>query len=102
MGNSQPSNEKMFLRIREIIVQQLGCKENEVTPTAHFTDDLGADSLDVVEMSMAIEEEFGINIPDEVAETLATVQDIVNFVVGNPDRSGRILPSTEDFMGLEP
>jgi acyl carrier protein len=60
-------------RVREIIVEQLGVDANAVTPEASFVDDLGADSLDTVELIMAFEEEFGIEIPDEDAENLTTV-----------------------------
>ena len=60
-------------KIRQIIAEQLGVKKEEVTDNAKFVDDLGADSLDTVELVMALEEEFGIEIPDEEAEKLATV-----------------------------
>jgi acyl carrier protein len=67
-------------RIREIIVEQLGVDENQITPSASFIDDLGADSLDTVELVMAFEEEFDIEIPDEDAEKIRTVQDVVNYL----------------------
>jgi acyl carrier protein len=67
-------------RVKQIIVEQLGVDEGEVTPTASFVDDLGADSLDTVELVMALEEAFGIEIPDEDAEKIATVQDAVNYI----------------------
>jgi acyl carrier protein len=67
-------------RVKQIIVEQLGVDEAEVTPTASFVDDLGADSLDTVELVMAFEESFGIEIPDEDAEKIATVQDAVNYI----------------------
>ncbi|MFQ6672501.1 MAG: acyl carrier protein [Candidatus Tectimicrobiota bacterium] len=67
-------------RVREIIVEQLGVEEDEVTPKASFIDDLGADSLDTVELIMAFEEEFDIEIPDEEAEKIITVQDAVDYV----------------------
>ncbi len=66
--------------LRQIIVEQLGVDEAEVTPTASFVDDLGADSLDVVELVMAFEEAFGIEIPDEDAEKIATVKDAVAYI----------------------
>jgi acyl carrier protein len=66
-----------FDRVKKIIVEQLGVEENEVTPEASITDDLGADSLDQVELVMAFETEFGIDIPDEEAEKIKTVQDAV-------------------------
>jgi acyl carrier protein len=64
----------------EIIVEQLGVSEEEVTLEASFIDDLGADSLDLVELIMAMEEEFGIEISDEDAEKIKTVQDVVNYI----------------------
>ncbi len=67
-------------RVKQIIVEQLGVDEAEVTPTASFVDDLGADSLDTVELVMAFEESFGIEIPDEDAEKIATVQDAINYI----------------------
>ena len=67
-------------RVKDIIVKQLGVKPEEVTDDASFTDDLGADSLDLVEVVMALEEEFGAQIPDEEAEKIKTVGDAVNFI----------------------
>jgi len=67
-------------RVKQIIVEQLGVDEAEVTPTASFVDDLGADSLDTVELVMAFEEAFGIEIPDEDAEKIATVKDAVSYI----------------------
>lgn len=67
-------------RVREIIVEQLGVDAGAVTPEASFIDDLGADSLDTVELIMAFEEEFGIEIPDDAAETIQTVGDAVKFI----------------------
>jgi acyl carrier protein len=69
-----------FDRVKKIIVEQLGVEENEVTPEASITDDLGADSLDQVELVMAFETEFGIDIPDEEAEKIKTVGDAVQKV----------------------
>jgi len=70
-------------RVREIIVQQLGVDAAKVTAEASFVDDLGADSLDVVELVMAFEEEFGVEIPDEAAEKIANVKDAVAFLETN-------------------
>jgi acyl carrier protein len=67
-------------RVKQIIVEQLGVDEGEVTPTASFVDDLGADSLDTVELVMAFEEAFGIEIPDEDAEKIATVKDATDYI----------------------
>src|SRR5277367_4134586 len=67
-------------RVKQIIVEQLGVDEGEVTPTASFVDDLGADSLDTVELVMAFEENFGIEIPDEDAEKIATVKDAIEYI----------------------
>ena len=67
-------------KVREIIVDQLGVSADQVKMEARFIDDLGADSLDTVELIMAIEEEFGVEIPDEDAEKLVTVGDAVNYL----------------------
>ncbi len=67
-------------KVKQIIVEQLGVDEAEVTPSASFVDDLGADSLDQVELIMAFEEAFEIEIPDEDAEKIKTVQDAVDYV----------------------
>jgi acyl carrier protein len=67
-------------KVKSIIAEQLGVKPEEVTPTASFIDDLGADSLDTVELVMAFEEEFGIEIPDEDAEKITSVGDAVKYI----------------------
>ncbi len=67
-------------RVKQIIVEQLGVDEGEVTPNASFVDDLGADSLDTVELVMAFEEAFDIEIPDEEAEKIRTVKDAVDYI----------------------
>jgi acyl carrier protein len=67
-------------KLIDIIVDKLGVERSEVTPEAVFVDDLGADSLDLVELIMAMEEEFGMEIADEEAEKLRTVQDVISFV----------------------
>ena len=67
-------------RVRDLVVEQLGVSQDQVTPQASFIDDLGADSLDTVELVMAFEEEFGIDIPDEDAEKMATVNDAIKYL----------------------
>ncbi|MBX7057763.1 MAG: acyl carrier protein [Leptospirales bacterium] len=69
-----------FEKVKQIIVEQLGVDESEVSPEAHFIDDLGADSLDTVELVMALEEEFGIEISDEDAEKIQTVGDVLKYI----------------------
>jgi acyl carrier protein len=67
-------------RVKDIIVEQLGVKPDQVTPEAKFIEDLGADSLDTVELGMALEEEFGIEVPDEQAEKLQSVGDVIKYI----------------------
>lgn len=69
-------------KVKKIVVEQLGVSEDQVTPEAKFIEDLGADSLDQVELVMALEEEFGSEIPDEDAEKLTTVGDAIKYVDG--------------------
>jgi acyl carrier protein len=70
-------------RVKDIIVEQLGVKPDQVTPEAKFVEDLGADSLDIVELIMALEEEFGIEVPDEQAEKLLNVGDVTRYIEEN-------------------
>ena len=70
-------------RVRDLIVEKLGVNSDQVTPSASFVDDLGADSLDTVELVMAFEEEFGIDIPDEDAEKMASVNDAMKYLEEN-------------------
>lgn len=70
----------VFERVRDIVVEELGVEPEEVTNDASFLDDLGADSLDIVELIMAFEEEFDLEIPDEEAESISTVQDVVDYI----------------------
>ncbi|MFA6146885.1 MAG: acyl carrier protein [bacterium] len=70
-------------RVREIVAEQLERDVNEVTNTASFIDDLGADSLDIVELVMKMEEEFGIEIPDEEAEKIKTVNDVIQYIAAH-------------------
>jgi len=67
-------------RVKEIICEQLGVSEDQITAEASFIDDLGADSLDIVELVMALEEEYDLEIPDEEAEKARTVQDVVGYI----------------------
>ena len=69
-----------FERVKEIVVEQLGVEADEVQMTSTFVDDLGADSLDIVELIMAFEDKFSIEIPDEQAEKIKTVQDVVEYI----------------------
>jgi acyl carrier protein len=73
----------IFAKVKEIVVEQLGVDEEEVTEQASFVDDLGADSLDIVELVMALEEEFDLEIPDEDAEKIVTVGDAVSYIKEN-------------------
>jgi len=77
------SNATILERVKKVVVEQLSVEETEVTQEASFTADLGADSLDTVELVMAFEEEFGIEIPDEEAEKIATVKDAVSYIEGH-------------------
>ncbi len=73
-------SEEIMEKVKKIIVEQLGVSETSVTAEASFIDDLGADSLDIVELIMALEEEFDIEIPDSEAEKVATVGDVVDYI----------------------
>jgi len=70
----------VYSKFKEIIVDQLGVEEDDVAPDASFIDDLGADSLDIVELIMAFEEEFDIEIPDEDAEKITSVQEAIDYI----------------------
>lgn len=67
-------------KVKEIVAEQLGVSEEEVTPSASFIEDLGADSLDIVELIMALEEQYGLEISDEEAEKIRTVQDVIDYI----------------------
>lgn len=73
-------------RVKKIVVEQLGVKESEVRNDASFVDDLGADSLDTVELVMALEEEFGIEIQDEEAEKITTIQQAIDFIIAQQEK----------------
>lgn len=75
------SADEVYSRVRKIVSDQLGVENDKVTLEANFQNDLGADSLDTVELVMAFEEEFDLEIPDEDAEGIATVQDAVNYIL---------------------
>ena len=77
------TSEEIFEKVKGIIVEQLGVAETAVTMEASFIDDLGADSLDIVELIMALEEEFDIEIPDADAEKVVSVADVVNYIKEN-------------------
>lgn len=74
------SQADIFERVKSIVIEQLEIEAEKVVPNATFTDDLGADSLDIVELVMALEEEFDLEIPDEDAEKILTVQDVVDYI----------------------
>ena len=74
------SDKPIEQRVKDIIVEQLGVKPDQVVPAAKFIEDLGADSLDTVELIMALEEEFGIEVPDEQAEKLLNVGDVIKYI----------------------
>jgi acyl carrier protein len=86
-GNNRSNEYRGFIhmsdvgeRVKKIVVEHLGVEESKVTENASFIDDLGADSLDTVELVMAFEEEFGCEIPDDAAEKILTVKDAINFI----------------------
>lgn len=74
------SNPDIENRVKKIIAEQLGVKEEQITPQASFVDDLGADSLDIVELVMALEEEFECEIPDEEAEKITNVKEAIDYI----------------------
>lgn len=77
------NSEEIFDKVKEIIIEQLGVTETAITTEASFIDDLGADSLDIVELIMALEEEFDLEIPDSDAEKVVTVGDVVEYIKDN-------------------
>ncbi|HET7796824.1 acyl carrier protein [Nevskia sp.] len=74
-------------KVKKIIAEQLSVAENQITPTASFVEDLGADSLDTVELVMALEEEFEIDIPDEEAEKIVTFTDVLNYIKAHTNQA---------------
>jgi len=77
------NTEDIFEKVKDIIIEQLGVAENSVTLESSFIDDLGADSLDIVELIMALEEEFDLEIPDAEAEKIVTINDVVEYIKEN-------------------
>lgn len=77
------SNDELVQKVKDIIAESLGVKKAEVVPGASFIDDLNADSLDIVELVMTIEKEFDIEIPDDEAEKIRTVQDAIDYIVAH-------------------
>lgn len=77
------NSEDIFEKVKEIVIEQLGVSETSITTDASFIDDLGADSLDIVELIMALEEEFDLEIPDNDAEKVVTVGDVVEYIKDN-------------------
>ena len=75
--------DAIFEKVKEVIVEQLGVEDEAVTTETSFIDDLGADSLDIVELIMALEEEFDLQIPDSEAENIATVGDVIEYIKNN-------------------
>ncbi len=75
--------DAIFEKVKEVIVEQLGVEDEAVTAETSFVDDLGADSLDIVELIMALEEEFDLQIPDSEAEKIATVGDVIEYIKSN-------------------
>lgn len=75
--------EQIFEKVKSVIVEQLGVDESEVTMDASFLDDLGADSIDIVEFIMALEEEFGLEIPDEEVDKIVTVENVIDYISEN-------------------
>ncbi|MHB1016367.1 MAG: acyl carrier protein [Coriobacteriia bacterium] len=78
-------HEEIFAKVKDVIIDQLSVDEGDVSLEASFFDDLGADSLDIVELVMALEDSFGVSIPDEEAESIKTVGDAVEFIAANLD-----------------
>jgi acyl carrier protein len=83
IGGTQMAETSVADRVKQIIVEQLGVDAAEVTPQAHFVNDLGADSLDTVELVMALEEEFDTEIPDEQAEKIQTVGQAIDYITAH-------------------
>src|SRR5690348_17900968 len=85
-------------RVKKIVVEHLGVEPDKVTEDASFIDDLGADSLDIVELVMAFEEEFGVEIPDDAAEKITTVRDAIEYIDQNKGRTRRSEEHTSELQ----
>jgi len=83
-GEHSMLSPELEARLKKIVAEQLGVDESKIEPAARFSEDLNADSLDLVEMIMSLEEEFGVEIPDEEAEKILTVGDAMNFIETHP------------------
>ena len=81
------ASPEMEARLKKIVAEQLGVDESKIVPSARFSDDLNADSLDLVEMIMSLEEEFGVEIPDEDAEKILTVGDAMSYIESHMDEA---------------
>ena len=101
--SSQETELNTFARVKDIVAQQLGVDKKQVTLEAHFSSNLGADSLDTVELVMAIEEEFNIVIPDEDAEKIATLGQAVEFIENqiNSHDDKKIVERVTNFNNIE-
>jgi acyl carrier protein len=86
-GNREENMSDISDRVKKIVVEHLGVEAEKVTDNASFIDDLGADSLDTVELVMAFEEEFGVEIPDDAAETIQTVGDAIRFLEAHSNKA---------------
>ena len=94
------TNSEITAKVHELIAESLGVGEEEIKPNSSFIDDLGADSLDIVELVMLIEKEFKIEIPDEDAEKISTVQDSIDYISAHQaERGGLAAPRRRDRVG---
>ena len=84
------NESEIFAKVKNIVTEQLSVEPDSVTPSANFADDLNADSLDTVELVMALEEKFNIEIPDEDSEKINTVDDVVKYIVAKTNRDSEI------------
>ena len=92
MASVTERNPEIVEKVKQIIAEQLGVDENDISPSSSFVEDLGADSLDTVELVMALEEGFGIEIPDEDAESIRTVNDAMDYIEKHAKKKEQIRP----------